>query len=742
MPVDQAALDAVALSRDEYDLLVQRLGREPNDVELGMFGSLWSEHCGYKNSKPLLRLLPSAGPRILTKVGAENAGAIDIGDGRCVVMKIESHNHPSAIEPYQGAATGVGGIVRDIFAMGAYPVAILDSLRFGPLENPQDRYLFHGVVAGIGGYGNCLGIPTVGGELFFAPAYAGTPLVNAMCVGIAEVDKLLSARAQGEGNVLLLVGADTGRDGIHGASGLASRTDPEARFEEMRPAVQVGNPFLEKLLMEACYELASQHRDWVVGLQDLGAAGLTSSVVECCAKGGAGAILDLEHVPRREQGMTPYEVMLSESQERMLVIAKKEHVAEVTALFQRWELHCAAIGVVTAGREVVVREHGVEVARVPVDIATDPPQYRREGVRPAELAELNAFDPATLPDLAPSEAAAALLRMLARPNVASRRGVFRQYDHQVLGNTVVPPGGDAAVLRVPGTSRGIAVATDCNARLVYLDPYTGGAIAVAEAARNVVCTGAAPVAVTDCLNFGNPERPDVYYTLEQAIRGIADACLQLATPVVSGNVSLYNEAGGRPVYPTPIIGMLGLLEDVTHHLRAGFEGPDCQVVLLGAGLEQPASTLGGSEYLDAEHGLVAGMPSIDLALEQRLHQLILRAHAEGLLLSAHDCSEGGLAVALAEACILGGWGLDAACDLPGRLDAALFGEAQSRIVVTIAADGFRQGGGLARLRDLGEELGVPVTPLGRTTREPRFRFGPIDLPVGELRRAYEALLEA
>ncbi len=742
MPVDQAALDAVALSREEYDLLVERLGREPNEVELGMFGSLWSEHCGYKNSKPLLRLLPSSGPRILTKVGAENAGAIDIGGGRCIVMKVESHNHPSAIEPYQGAATGVGGIVRDIFAMGAYPIAILDSLRFGPLDNPQDRYLFHGVVAGIGGYGNCLGIPTVGGELFFAEAYAGTPLVNAMCVGVAEVGKLLSARAEGEGNVLLLVGADTGRDGIHGASGLASRTDPEARFEEMRPAVQVGNPFLEKLLMEACYELASQHRDWIVGLQDLGAAGLTSSVVECCARGGSGAILDLERVPRREQGMTPYEVMLSESQERMLVIARREHVDDVTALFHRWELHCAPIGVVTSGNEVVVREHGVEVARVPVDIATDPPQYRRQGTRPAELEPLNAFDPGALPDLEPAAATETLLRMLARPNIASRRGVFRQYDHQVLGNTVVPPGGDAAVLRVPGTGRGIAVTTDCNARLVYLDPYTGGAIAVAEAARNVVCTGAQPVAVTDCLNFGNPERPDVYYTLEHAIRGIAEACLQLETPVVSGNVSLYNEAAGRPVYPTPVIGMLGILEDVTRHLRAAFPGPGCQVVLLGAALEQHAATLGGSEYLEAFHTTVAGMPAIDLALEKRLQQLVLRAHAEGLLLSAHDCAEGGLAVALAEAAVLGDTGFEGPAELPGRLDAALFGEAQSRIIVTLAADTYRQGGGLARLQDLAAELDVPVTFLGRTTGDGRFRLGPVDTSITALRQAYEALLDA
>ncbi len=740
MPVDQAALDAVALRRDEYDLLVQRLGREPNEVELGMFGSLWSEHCGYKNSKPLLKLFPSGGDTILTKVGAENAGAIDIGNGLCVVMKVESHNHPSAIEPYQGAATGVGGIVRDIFAMGAYPIAILDSLRFGPLDDPQNRYLFEGVVAGIGGYGNCLGIPTVGGEVVFSPAYNGNPLVNAMCVGIAETAKLLSAKARGAGNVLLLVGADTGRDGIHGASGLASRTDPEARFEEMRPAVQVGNPFMEKLLMEACYELASEHGDWVVGLQDLGAAGLTSSVVECCAKGGSGAILDIENVPRREQGMTPYEVMLSESQERMLVIAKREHVADVTALFTHWELHCEPIGVVTDGNEVVIREHGVEVARVPVDIATDPPQYRRQGTRPAELMALNAFDPGRLPDITPGEATGILLKLLSRPNIASKRGVFRQYDHQVLNNTVVPPGGDAAVLRVPGTGKGIALTTDCNGRLCYLDPYAGGAIAVAEAARNIVCTGATPVAVTDCLNFGNPEKLDVYYTLEHAVRGIAEACLQFDTPVVSGNVSLYNETAGRPVYPTPVIGMLGILDDVSRHLHAGFQGPDCQVFLLGSGLEQPSSTIGASEYLEALHGVVAGMPAVDLAAEKRLQQLVLRAHAEGLLMSAHDCSDGGLAVALAECAILGDQGFEGDAQLAGRLDAGLFGEAQGRIIVSIASDTFRQGGGAARLHDLANQLGVPIARLGRTVPGDTFSFGPLRTSVTALRQAYETLV--
>jgi phosphoribosylformylglycinamidine synthase len=735
MPVDQAALDAVALSRAEYDVLVQQLGREPNEVELGMFGSLWSEHCGYKNSKPLLKLFPSGGDHILTKVGAENAGAIDIGGGLCVVMKVESHNHPSAIEPYQGAATGVGGIVRDIFAMGAYPIAILDSLRFGPPDDPQNRYLFDGVVGGIGGYGNCLGIPTVGGEVLFSTAYNGNPLVNAMCVGVAQTTRLQSARATGEGNILLLVGADTGRDGIHGASGLASRTDPEARFEEMRPAVQVGNPFMEKLLMEACYELASEHGEWIVGLQDLGAAGLTSSVVECCAKGGAGAILDLEYVPRREQGMTPYEVMLSESQERMLVVAKKEHVDDVKRLFDQWELHCEPIGVVTNSREVVIRENGVDVAHVPFDIATEPPQYRRNGVRPQELAALNTFDLGSRPDLRPGEATDVLLRLLARPNIASKRGVFRQYDHQVLNNTVVAPGGDAAVIRVPGTAKGIAISTDCNGRLCYLDPYAGGAIAVAEAARNVVCTGATPVAVTDCLNFGNPEKLEVYYTLEHAVRGISEACLVFGTPVVSGNVSLYNETQGRPVYPTPVIGLLGIMDDASRALRAKFDAPAREVYLLGAGLEQGVDTLAGSEYLEAVQGMVAGLPRINLENERRLHQLVLRAHGEGLIASAHDCSDGGLAVALAECAVLGEQGFASAVEFAsGRLDAALFGEGQGRIVVSL------QPNAATRLAELAAEIGIPVTRLGETAAGEAFTLGPIATTITVMRTAYESLM--
>jgi len=732
MPVDQAALDAVALSREEYDLLVKRLGREPNDVELGMFGSLWSEHCGYKNSKPLLRLLPSEGERVLTRAGAENAGALDIGEGLCVVLKIESHNHPSAIEPYQGAATGVGGIVRDIFAMGAYPRAILDSLRFGPPDDPQSRYIFAGVVAGIGGYGNCLGIPTVGGETFFAEGYRGIPLVNAMCVGIARIERLVSARAEGPGNVLLLVGADTGRDGIHGASGLASRTDPEARFEEMRPAVQVGNPFLEKLLMEACYELASEYRDWIVGMQDLGAAGLTSSVVECCARAGTGAVLELQRVPRREEGMTPYEVMLSESQERMLIIAKREHVDDVRKLFERWELHCEPIGEVTPGNEVVVLDGGVEVARVPVDIATSPPEYRREGRPDPTTLALRDRDLSLLPDLPAGRATDALLSLLRRPNIVSKRFVFRRYDHQVLNSTVIPPGGDAALIRVPGTQRGLALTTDCNGRLCYLDPYVGAAAAVAEAARNVVCIGAWPIAVTDCLNFGNPERPEVYYQLEQAIRGIADACRAFGIPVVSGNVSLFNETEGRAVYPTPVIGMVGLIEDVARHTKAGFPAPGLDVWLAGAPLPQPVEALAGSEYLEMAHGLVAGRPSVDLTAERALLGFVRAAHEHGLVRSAHDCAEGGLAVALVECALLGTAGFEGATPIEGRLDAALFGETGARIVLTC------ESGDSERLRALAEAHGVPLTLLGRTSSRPEFRFGPIAAGLDELRAAYES----
>ena len=538
--IDQRALDAVALTKDEYARIVALLGRAPNHVELGLFGAMWSEHCGYKNSRPLLKRFPSAGPRVLTGAGAENAGAVDIGGGLAVVMKIESHNHPSAVEPYQGAATGVGGIVRDIFTMGARPVALLDSLRFGPLSEPRSRYLFQGIVAGIGGYGNCLGIPTVGGEIYFDPSYSGNPLVNAMCVGILEAGHMISARASGVGNPVLVVGAATGRDGIHGATFASVELDDAS--EERRPAVQVGNPFTEKLLMEACLEL--RDTGWIVGMQDLGAAGLTSSAVESAHKGDAGIELDVLAVPRREAGMSAYEVMLSESQERMLVVARRGHEDDVHDLFARWGLHSAVIGQVIAEPVIRVREGADLVAEVPTRLLTDEvPAYMRAGEQPPELARRWAFDFTTLANL--PEPHAALLQLLGSPDLCDKTHVTRTYDSMVGTNTVIGPGSDAAVLRVRGpddrdTGHYLALTTDGNGRLTALDPYLGGALAVAEAARNIVCAGATPLALTNCLNFGNPEKPTVYYQLAQAIDGIAAAARALETPVISGNVSLYN----------------------------------------------------------------------------------------------------------------------------------------------------------------------------------------------------------
>ncbi len=733
MAIDQRTLDSIALSADEYELIVARLGREPNEVELGMFGALWSEHCGYKNSRPLLRQLPGEGAVVLTKRGEENAGAIDIGDGMCVVMKIESHNHPSAIEPYQGAATGVGGIVRDIFAMGARPIAILDSLRFGPLSDPHNRYLFSGVVGGIGGSGNCLGIPTVGGEVAFEDSYTANPLVNAMCLGVAPIEKLVSSKAEGEGNLLMLVGADTGRDGIHGASGLASRTDPQARFDELRPAVQVGNPFLEKMRMEACLDLAHNHADWITGIQDLGAAGLTSSSLEAADRAGCGFHLDVAKVPRREEGMTPYEVMLSESQERMLVTVRRRHRDDVVALFERWEVPWAVIGEVTVDGQARIYDGESLVADLPIEVVVEAPEYTREAVRPPELDEMQALDLSALPDT--SDAGAALLRLLASANVASKRWLFRQYDQSVLTNTVVEAGADAAVLRLKGTNRGIAVATDGNGRYCHVSPGAGGAIAVAEAARNVVCVGAQPVAVTDCLNFGNPERPEVYYQMQQVIEGMAVACQVLGTPVISGNVSLYNETGEQAVYPTPVIGMLGLLEDVSKHCRPGFSAEGDEVFLLGAVLEQPAAALAASEYLRLEHGLVGGRLEIDLDLEARVQRTALAAIRQGIVNACHDCSDGGLAVALAEMCLQGGLGLDASAAPPGsRLDAALFGEAQSRILVAAPADKREE------LLTVARGLNVPFAHVGRVGGD-RLRLWSVDLSLAELREAYEGGLE-
>ncbi|MBM3142435.1 MAG: phosphoribosylformylglycinamidine synthase subunit PurL [Chloroflexi bacterium] len=731
MPISKETLDEIALSEKEYQLIVERLGKEPTEVELGMFGALWSEHCGYKHSKALLKLLPSRSQRVMVKPGEENAGVVDIGDGLVLVMKIESHNHPSAIEPYQGAATGVGGIVRDIFTMGARPIALMNSLRFGPLTDPHNRYLFGGVVGGIAGYGNCLGIPDIGGEIFFANCYSSNPLVNALCLGIAEAKNLVRARAYGEGNLLMLVGADTGRDGLHGASGLASRTFEEER--ELRSTVQVGNPFLEKLLIEACLELAET--DWIAGMQDLGAAGLTSSAVESAARGGGGIEIDVLKVPRREKGMTPYEVMLSESQERMLVVVKKGYEDKVKALFDRWELRSDIIGRVTGDGVAWIREGKKVMAEVPVNLLTSPPIYQRRVKKPEWLNRLQAFDVTSIPDLSRKKVNSTLLRLLASPNIASKRCVYRQYDHQVGNNTVVLPGSDAAVLRIKGTKKAISLTTDGNARYCYVNPYLGGVIAVAEAARNLVCSGAQPLAITDCLNFGNPEKDDVYYQLKECINGMVRACRELKIPVISGNVSLYNETKGKAIYPTPVVGMVGLIEDVAKHCISGFKNEGDMVFLLGD--SQPVdSSIGSSEYLELIHGIIKGNPYIDLGMEKRLQRCCLEAIRRGLINSAHDCSEGGLAVALAESCLANSLGfVSHNWEVEGRLDAALFGEAQSRIIVSVVPKSAR------KLQKLAARYQIAATRLGTVGGKRLILKGYIDLSLKQVGEAWWSGLE-
>jgi len=731
MPISRQLLDEVALSEEEYEIIVQRLGREPNEVEIGMFGSLWSEHCGYKHSKLLLKRFPTKGRRVLVRVGEENAGAVDIGDGYAIVMKMESHNHPSAIEPYQGAATGVGGIVRDIFTMGARPIALLNSLRFGPLYEPRSRYLLNGVVGGIAGYGNCLGIPDVGGELSFSDCYAANPLINAMCVGLARSKRIIRAKAHGAGNLLMLVGADTGRDGLHGASGLASRTFEDER--ELRSTVQVGNPFLEKLLIEACLELVEN--EGIVGMQDLGAAGLTSASVESAARGGGGLEIDVSKVPRREEGMNPYEVMLSESQERMLVIVRRGCEGGVKALFDKWELRSDIIGQVTTDGIARIKDGDRIVAEAPVALLTAPLFYRFKVRKPAWLSRLQHFDLEVAPDVAWVDANDILLRLLSSPNIASKEWVYRQYDHQVQTNTVIPPGSDAAVLRIKGTKKGIALATDGNGRYCYLDPYVGGAMAVAEAARNVVCTGAEPIAITDCLNLGNPERPEIYYQLKECIRGMARACRVLGTPVVSGNVSLYNETKGEAVYPTPVVGMLGLIEDIEKRCTPEFKREGDRVFLLGdQGTD--ISALAGSEYLEAIHGIVAGRTRIDLELEKRVQQCCLSAIRDGIIDSAHDCSEGGLAVALAECSIMGAIGFNGTLlEDENRIDAALYGESPSRIVVSVRASNAE------KLEKIARRYGVPLKPLGVVGGERFIIEGFIELHLNSIERAWRKGLE-
>ena len=730
--IDDETLAQIALSRDECVRACELLERPPSEVELGMIGALWSEHCGYKHSRPLFHHFPTAGERILTSLGDENAGAIDIGSGWVAVMKIESHNHPSAIEPYEGAATGVGGIVRDIFAMGAQPVALLDSLRFGPLDDARNRRLCSGVVAGVGGYGNCLGIPTVGGELVVAPEYSGNPLVNAMCLGVARREQLVSATAGPPGSKLMLVGADTGRDGLHGATFASVELDESSA--ERRPAVQVGNPFLEKLLMDACVGLVREQRDWIEGLQDCGAAGITSATVEMAERAGVGIVIYADRVPRRERGMTPYEVMLSESQERMILSVKPEHAADAAAWFARWELSAAVIGEVTADGLARVVDRGAEVAAAPVGVLTNAPTYEPPAERDPEAADRAAFDPAALPDLDPADAEAALLQLLASPNIASKRWIWRQYDHQVGTNTVVTPGADAAVLRIRGLEHALAVCTDGPGRAVELDPRAGAARAVAEAARNVACVGARPIAVTDCLNFANPERPAIYFQLRESILGIADACRAFNAPVVSGNASLYNESDDGPVLPTPVIGMLGLLERPELAVRPAFRNEGDIILLLGAGLAQPAASLGASEYLAVRHGLSAGTVGVDLDAERALVDCLVGAAEAGLLQSAHDCSDGGLAAALVESAIGGGIGARIGGDLGDRLDAALFGEAGARAVISVSPEA------VGELRALSERHSVPCAEIGAVGGDRLVITSVVNLSLAQAADAWENAL--
>ncbi|HWP34138.1 MAG TPA: phosphoribosylformylglycinamidine synthase subunit PurL [Thermodesulfobacteriota bacterium] len=729
---------AHGLTADEYARIVALLGRPPGVTELGLFQAMWSEHCSYKSSRVHLARLPTAGPHVLQGPG-ENAGAVAIGDGLAAVFKIESHNHPSFIEPYQGAATGVGGILRDVFTMGARPVALLDSLRFGPPDAPRMRYLIKGVVSGIGGYGNAFGCPTVGGEVGFEASYAGNILVNAFCLGVAPVDRLFRARAAGVGNPVVYVGSKTGRDGIHGATmaSAAFGADPEG---SKRPTVQVGDPFAEKLLLEACLELMAG--DAIVAIQDMGAAGLTSASAEMAARGGTGIELDLDRVPLREAGMTPYEIMLSESQERMLLVARAGREEEVARVFAKWDLEAVVVGRVTGDGRLRVRAGGRVVADVPVAALTsEAPVYRRPAAEPRDRAARLALDLARYPTPDPQAWNGILERLLTSPGLCSREWVWRQYDWLVLTNTVVGPGSDAAVLRVKGTDRMLAIAVDGSGRYTGLDPYSGGALAVAEATRNVACAGARPLALTDCLNFGSPERPEIMWQFEQAIAGMADAARALGTPFVSGNVSFYNETAGVAIDPTPVVAAVGLLEGGQRPLTQAFRRAGDLVVVLGATGED----LGGSEYLKVIHGVVAGRPpALDLEAEVRLQRLLVAAAAEGCLASAHDCAEGGLLVALAEA-TFGGRGqppLGAAVDLtelplvggrPVRPEARLVGETPSRVVASVPPER------LPRLAALAAEHGVPLARIGVVGGDRLRVSGPgvaVDLAVAPLREAW------
>ncbi|GAA2880176.1 phosphoribosylformylglycinamidine synthase subunit PurL [Enterococcus casseliflavus] len=710
------------LTQEEYRMISEDiLGRLPNYTETGLFSVMWSEHCSYKNSKPVLRKFPTEGPQVLQGPG-EGAGIVDIGDDLAVVFKAESHNHPSAVEPYEGAATGVGGIIRDIFSMGARPIAVLDSLRFGELDNPRTKYLLEEVVAGISGYGNCIGIPTVGGEVAFDPCYEGNPLVNAMCVGIIAHKDIQKGQAKGVGNTIMYVGAKTGRDGIHGAT-FASEEFVEGE-EQQRSAVQVGDPFMEKLLLEACLELIVDHSDILVGIQDMGAAGLVSSSAEMASKAGSGLRLTLDDVPQRETNMTPYEMMLSESQERMLICVKKGHEAEVEALFKKYDLEAVVIGEVTDDGNYRLFHHGQEVANLPVDaLAEDAPTYYKEMAEPKRIKVFK-----ETPDFVPviHSATSVFADLLQQPTIASKRSIFETYDSQVRTNTVVGPGSDAAVLRIKGTNKALAMTTDCNARYLYLDPEVGGQIAVAEAARNIVASGGRPLAITDCLNFGSPDKPEGFWELSTAADGISEACRVLETPVISGNVSLYNETDGQSVYPTPVIGMVGLIEELAHITTQHFQAAGDLIYVLG----ETHADFNGSELQKLQTRKIAGrLMSFDLETEKMNQQLVTAAIQAGLVQSAHDCAEGGLAIALAESAFDKGFGLNVTVSLPA---AQLFSETQSRFVLSVAPD---------KKAAFEALVGAAATAIGEVTADGQIRMqaqdDTIEMPLTEAKLKWE-----
>ena len=697
--IDDKIIREHNLTRKEYDKIVELIGREPNITELGIFSLMWSEHCSYKSSKIYLKKMPVSGKNVIQGPG-ENAGIIDIGEGQAAVFKIESHNHPSFIEPYQGAATGVGGILRDIFTMGARPIALLDSLRFGPLSSPKNKAVMEGVVSGISGYGNSIGVPTVGGDIYFDEVYSLNPLINVFSLGIVDIDKIFYAKAEGPGNPVLYVGAKTGRDGIHGATMASAEFSQD--LEQKRPNVQVGDPFMEKLLLEACLEVTA--KNLIVGIQDMGAAGLTCSTSEMAAKSGSGIEIDLDLVPQREEGMSPYEIMLSESQERMLIVAKKDKIKEVQEIFTKWDLDAVIVGKVTKGEKLKVKAGGKIVVDLPVEVIVNLcPVYKRKSKIPAYLRSVTKLTSIPLPE----DYNQTFLKLLSSPTIADKEWVYRQYDHMVQVNTVFLPGADASLLRIKNSKKALAISLDGNSLYSYLDPRTGGKIAVSEACRNLACIGAHPLGVTNCLNFGNPEKPEIMWQFKEVIEGIAQACKTFRLPITGGNVSFYNDTEGVSIYPSPVLGVVGKVEDLTKAVSPGFKEEGNKVLLIGKNKEE----LGASEYLKWIFNLKRGLPPrIDLEEERRIQEFCLEAISRGLLQSAHDVSEGGLAVCLVECSFLDDQNIGCRIDLSDKLrtDALLFGETQSRIVVTV------KNQYLKKLLDLAQKREVSAQVIGNT----------------------------